>query len=157
VSPNPPISTEIIRTPALPPVEVALPAPDLPPGFGVPEGLVTRPAVLLPDLGYGTPDCFVLTPVTCFDVAYKCYIRGLYEDAVAFTRHGLRQSNNARLYLLQAVCEMHLGRCQAASQSILRYRSASTMPTETIGLGPAREHVNDPMRVRLEMLLDALP
>jgi hypothetical protein len=156
VAPTPPASSESAAFTDSP-TDVTLPTPDLPPGFGTPEGLVTRPSVLIPNLGYGTPDCFVLTPVTCFDAGYKCYIMGLYEDALAFTHHGLRQSNNARLYLLQAVCEMHLGKCEAAGQSILRYRSASTIPAETIGLGPARERINDPMRVRLEFLLAALP
>lgn len=135
---------------------VELPAPVLLPGFGIPDGLVTKPEILFPSLGLGPASCYVLTPVTCFEAGYKCYSLGMYGDALAFIDHGLKLSNHARLYLLKAVCEMHLGHCEDAGTAILRYRAASLIPSEAFGLGPARERINDPMRVRLEYLLMAI-
>ena len=134
---------------------IDLPDPVLLPGFGIPDGLLTKPEILFPSLGFGPSNCFVLTPMTCFDAGYKCYSLGMYEDALAFVNHGLKQSNHARLYLLKAVCEMHLGHCEDAGSAILRYRAAAMIPSETFGLGPARERINEPMRVRLEQLLMA--
>lgn len=130
-----------------------LPQPVLASGFGTPEGLMTPAEVLLPGLGFGPADCFPLTPVSCFEVGYKCYCRGLFRDALAFTDHGLKLSNHARLYLLKAVCEMHLGLADQATSTIEKYRIACVIPQETIGLFAARERINDPMRVRMEYLL----
>lgn len=131
----------------------SLPTPTVTPSFGFPENLETPPEKLLPMLGYGPSSCFPLTPLTCFDVGYKCYANGLYLDALAFADHGVKMSNHARLYLLKAVCEMHLGRCEAAMDSLRKYRSAMMIPTEMYGLASAQTRINDPMRVRLEFLL----
>lgn len=124
-------------------------------GFGIPEGLKTAPEILMPSLGYGTAHCFPLTPTTCFDVGYKCYTYGLYQDALAFANHGLQQCNHARIFLLKAMCEMHLGRCDDARVTLVKYRHASLRPQESVGLAVARERLNDPMRARLELLLAA--
>lgn len=132
-----------------------LPPPTLTSDFGIPEGLKTAPEILLPSLGYGAAHCFPLTPTTCFEAAYKCYTYGLYQDALAFTKHGLQQSNHARLYLLKAMCEMHLARCEDARVTLVKYRHASLRLQESVGLTVARERLNDPMRVRLELLLAA--
>jgi hypothetical protein len=48
----------------------------------------------------------------------------MYADALAFVNHGLKLSNHARLYLLKAVCEMHLGRCRDAETSVFQFRAA---------------------------------
>ncbi|MEK6260927.1 MAG: hypothetical protein AABP62_20190 [Planctomycetota bacterium] len=132
-----------------------LPPPTLTSGFGIPEGLKTAPEILLPSLGYGPAHCFPLTPTTCFDVGYKCYTYGLYQDALAFANHGLQQCNHARIYLLKAMCEMHLGRCDDARVTLVKYRHASLRPQESVGLAVAREKLNDPMRARLKILLAA--
>jgi len=164
--PQPPVPTIVepvegtVQPPAvLPPEPVpdVLPPPRLTSGFGVPEGLKTAPEILLPSLGYGTPHCFPLTPSTCYDVGYKCYTWGLYQDALAFANHGLALSNHARLYLLKAMCEMQLARCDEAIASLTKYRHAALRPEESVGLWQARETLNDPMRVRLERLLTAWP
>ncbi len=132
-----------------------LPPPTLTSGFGIPERLKTAPEILLPSLGYGPAHCFPLTPTTCFDVGYKCFTYGLYQDALAFANHGLQQCNHARIYLLKAMCEMHLGRCDDARVTLVKYRHASLRPEESVGLAVARERLNDPMRARLEILLAA--
>lgn len=137
------------------PVPDVLPPPRLTSGFGIPEGLKTAPEILLPSLGYGSPHCFPLTPSTCFEVGYKCYARGMYEDALAFANHGLALSNHARIYLLKAMCEMQLARCDEAIATLIKYRHAALRPEESVGLWQARETLNDPMRVRLERLLTA--
>ena len=64
-------------------MNVKLPDPELTPGFGLPEGLETKPEILFRKLGFGPPDCFVLTPITCFDAAYICYRAG----CMAMLRH----------------------------------------------------------------------
>lgn len=132
-----------------------LPTPTLTPDFGIPDGLRTAPEILLPSLGFGPSHTFPLTPTTCFDAGYKCYVRGLYGDALAFANHGLKLCNHARLYLLKAMCEMQLARSEDAKSTIVHYRYAALRPQESFGLAVARERLNDPMRVRLEALLDA--
>jgi hypothetical protein len=149
------------RTPTIVPTERrivadALPEPNLTSGFGSPDNLRTPMGRLLPALGFGPAHCFPLTPSTCFEVAYKCYCQRLYEDALAFTNHGLKQSNDSRLYLLKAVCLMHLGDCAGAESTIRMYRSALAVPANAGGLRSALTLVNDPMRVRLEYLLNSL-
>jgi hypothetical protein len=137
-----------------PPADV-LPPPTLTSDFGIPEGLKTPAEVLLPRLGFGPAYCFPLTPTTCFDVGYKCYVYGLYDDAFAFADHGLKLSNHARLYLLKAMCELHLKHCDDAKSTLVKYRTAALRPEESVGLFVAKEKLNDPMRVRLELLLSA--
>ena len=132
-----------------------LPPPTLTFGCGIPEGLKTPPEILFPSLGYGPAHSFPLTPTTCFDVGYKCFTYGLYQDALAFANHGLQQSNHARIYLLRAMCEMHLAQSEDARVTLVKYRHASLRPEESVGLAVARERLNDPMRVRLEVLLAA--
>lgn len=136
------------------PVDV-LPEPTVNPGFGIPDGLRTPAEKLIPSLGFGPASCFPLTPISCFDVAYKCLCYGYYEDALAFANHGLKMSNHARLYLLKAMCELELSRCEDATSTLVRYRHAVARPEESFGLFAARERLNGPARVRLEILLKA--
>ena len=68
----------------------------------------------------------------------------MYGDASAFANHGLKLCNHARLYLLKAVCEMHMGNAKDAETSIYKFRAASAIPIEAYGLGPALERINDP-------------
>lgn len=132
----------------------SLPKPSASPRLGLPSGLETPGSVLIPKLGYGPAHCFPLTPTTCFDAAYKCYTLGWYADALAFADEGLTMSNNARLYLLKAVCEMHLGHCDDAVNAMANYRLAEIIPAEGVGLYAAQERINNPMRLRLEALVN---
>jgi hypothetical protein len=144
--------TKVIVPPE--PVDV-LPSPTVTPGFGIPEGLKTPANDLLLCLGFGPAACFPLTPDSCFDVGYKCVCARHYEDALAFANHGLKMCNHARLYLLKAICELELGRCDDATNTLGRYRLAAARPEENVGLYAARERLNGPARVRLEILLKA--
>lgn len=139
------------------PVTDALPAPTMLPGFGIPDGLSTPASELLPALGFGTASCFPLTSDSCFDVAYKCLCSRRYEDALAFANHGLKLSNQARHYLLKAMCELELSRCDDAQNTLIKYRYALALPEETVGFIRANEKLNGPARVRLEILLKAMP
>lgn len=132
----------------------SLPKPAGVPRFGLPKGLETTGRVLIPKLGFGPAHCFPLTPTTCFDAGYKCYSLGWNADALAFADEGLTMSNNARLYLLKAVCEMHLGHCDDAANAMASYRLAEVIPSEAVGLYAAQERINEPMRLRLEALVN---
>lgn len=132
-----------------------LPAPTVNPGFGIPDGLKTPAPVLFCALGYGSEIAFPLTPVTCFDAAYKCYTMGLREDALAFVNHGLKMCNHARLYLLKAMLEIELGRPDDATDTLVKFRHAVARPIETYGMQTAIERLNGPSRVRADLLLSA--
>jgi|GEM_PF-4983587 len=140
----------------LPPesLQKSLPKPAAVPRMGLPKGLETPGSVLIPRLGFGPAHCFPLTPTTCFDAGYKCYSLGWYADALAFADEGLTMSNNARLYLLKAVCEMHLGHCDDAVNAMANYRLSEVIPSEAVGLYSAQERINEPMRLRLEALVN---
>ena len=135
------------------------PAPGPPPGrpmqsvFLVPEGLSMPTRELFELLGYGPDPCVPLTPQTSFDIAYKCYLRGLNADAIVFARHGLTMCNDARLYLLEGVCELRLGRCAEAEKTATHFRSAMA-DRQFFGMESARERVNGPMRVRFEDMVE---
>ena len=132
-----------------------LPSPTLNPGFGVPTGLKTPSRRLFHDLGYGSEVAFPLTPITCFDAAFKCYTMGLHEDALAFVNHGLKLCNHARLFLLKAMLEIDLGRPDDATNTLVKFRHAAARPAETYGMQTAIERLNGPARVRADLLLKA--
>jgi hypothetical protein len=104
-------------------------------------------------LGYIPSHCVAITPETSFDIAYACYIRGLYSDAAIFAQHGTTMRNDARLQLLKGVCLLHLGDCAKAEATAADYRAAVALQ-QNYGLGVARERVNDPMRVRFDQVVD---
>jgi hypothetical protein len=123
----------------------------VPPGslFTLPEGLTQDADELFEDLGYVPSHCVPLTPESCFDIAYKCYIRGRYRDALVFTTRGLTMRNDARLQLMKGVCELQLGKCETAESTAAAYRNA-LLQQQLFGLHVARERVNDAMRVRFD-------
>jgi hypothetical protein len=121
--------------------------------FLVPQGLSMPPAQLFELLGYGSAPGVPLTPQTSFDLAYKCYSRGLYADAIAFAHHGLTMCNDARLYLLEGVCEMRLGRTADAEKTATNFRNALA-DRQFFGMEAAQERINGPMRVRFEDMVE---
>lgn len=132
-----------------------LPTPTVNPGFGIPDGLKTPARRLFHDLGYGSEVAFPLTPVSCFDAAYKCYSMGLLEDSLAFVNHGLKMCNHARLYLLKSMIEIDLKRPDDATNTLVKFRHAVSRPMETYGMQTAVERLNGPARVRADILLTA--
>jgi hypothetical protein len=121
--------------------------------FVIPSGLSMPPEELFHLLGYGPVPCVPLTPLTSFDIAYKCYVRGLYSDAIVFAQHGLTMCNDARLYLLEGVCELWLGRCADAERTATHFRTALT-DRQLFGMEVAQERINDPMRSRFEDIVE---
>jgi hypothetical protein len=121
--------------------------------FSYPAGLSTDIEKLLPCLGY----CYCpgqrvpMTSLTTFDLAYACFIRGMYADAIIFANRGLTIRDDARLYLLRGVCELSLGRNADAEETVGKYLD-SVNAHRTIGLAPARERVNGPMRVNFDLI-----
>jgi hypothetical protein len=115
----------------------------------IPAGLSMPAEDLFLDLGYDPVICIPLTPTTSFDIAYKCYARGLYSDAIAFARHGLTMCNDARLYLLKGDCELHLGRGADAERTASDFRAALAQQ-QLFGIEAARERINDAMAVRFD-------
>ena len=105
------------------------------------------PGDLFLDLGYDPVTCIPLTPTTSFDIAYKCYVRGLYGDAIIFARHGLTMCNDARLHLLKGDCELHLGRCGDAEKTASDFRQALSQE-QVFGMAAAQERINDAMAAR---------
>ena len=82
-----------------------------------------------------------------FDVAYACYIRGLYEDAVVLADRGLAKQKDARLLLVKGVCQLHLDRGAEAERTAAAYRSAIAKG-QNVGLAIAQERINDGMSSR---------
>jgi hypothetical protein len=107
---------------------------------------------LFAHLGYYPAHCVPMTSDTTYDLAYACFIRGLYDDAIAFANHGLTLRDDARLHLIKGVCLMHVGRCVEAEATVEQYLNAVDNKN-VIGLAIARERVNGPMRVRFEQIL----
>jgi hypothetical protein len=120
--------------------------------FSYPDGLSMSAERLFERLGQCPTHCLPMTSETTFDLAYACFIRGMYDDAIALASHGLKLRGDARLYLLKGVCEMHVGRCSEAEETAEQYLNAVN-GRNTIGLAIARERVNGPMRVRFEQIL----
>ena len=105
------------------------------------------------DLGYDSVTAIPLTPRTSFDVAYKCYTRGLYGDAIAFARHGLTMCDDARLHLLKGDCELHLGRYADAEKTAGDFRHALA-DQQFYGIESARERINDAMTARFDDIVE---
>jgi hypothetical protein len=161
------VSTAVLKTTS--PVRVAMlqpPAPDptmsddgepvrrpSPSTFSYPPGLSMSAEVLFRRLGYIPADCLPMTSDTTYDVAFACFIRGMYSDAIAFTDRGLAIREDARLYLLKGVCEMNAGLCIEAEATADKYLQLLRMNKNLYGLAATRERVNGPMRVRFEQIL----
>ena len=124
-----------------------------PSAFACPAGLSMPAERLYASLGYYPPYCVPMTSRTTYDLAHACFIRGLYEDAIAFANHGLTIRDDARLHPIKGVCLMHVGRCVEAEATVRRYLTAIDNKF-VIGLAVARERVNGPMRVRFEQIVE---
>jgi len=120
--------------------------------FSYPAGLSTCAECLFERLGYYPAHCVPMTSDTTYDLAYACFIRGMYEDAIAFASHGLTLRDDARLYLIKGVSELHVGRCFEAEATVEQYLNAVDSKN-LIGLAYARERINGPMRVRFEQIV----
>jgi hypothetical protein len=120
--------------------------------FSCPSGLSMPADRLIARLGYFPVNCVPMTPDTTYDLGFACYIRGMYDDAIAFANHGLTLRDDARLHLLKAVCQMSVGRCVEAEETVDKYLNA-VASTNTVGLAVARERINGPMRVRVEQIV----
>jgi hypothetical protein len=108
---------------------------------------------LMDDLGYQTAKTIPLTPRTCFDLAYACYADGRFADAIIFASQGLRMSNDARLYFIKGVCELHRGLTSAAEQTAGDFRTAMANQ-QFFGIEAARERINDARAVRFTDLVE---
>ncbi len=104
---------------------------------------------LFETLGIEPVNVVPLTPMTSFDIAYKCYLQGMYSDAIVFARHGLTMCNDARLYLLKGVCELYLGQGAEAERTAAEFRNALNQQ-QVFGMEAAVERINDPLRVRFD-------
>ena len=108
---------------------------------------------LMDDLGYQAAKTIPLTPRTCFDLAYACYADGRFDDAIIFASHGLRMSNDARLYFIKGVCELHRGLTSAAEQTAGDFRTAMANQ-QFFGIEAARERINDARAVRFADMVE---
>jgi hypothetical protein len=133
-----------VATPAAPPQPLGL--------FEYPTGLSISPERLFEQLGYIPGYSVPMTANWCYELAYLCYIRGWYRDALILADRGLLVRNDARLHLLKGVCQLYLRQTSAAEVTGSNYLAA-VAARNTIGLDVARERVNDPMRVRFEVIL----
>ena len=111
------------------------------------EGLSRSVGDLFSALGYSPNGPDAWTPELSYDVAYACYIRGLYADAIVTADRGLALRNDARLRLIKGVCQLHLGQRSQAESSAAAYRAAVEQGM-TVGLGVALERVNDSLSVQ---------
>jgi hypothetical protein len=121
--------------------------------FLIPAGLSMPAEDLFLDLGYDPVTCIPLTPTTSYDIAFKCYVRGMYSDAILFARHGLSMCNDARLHLLKGDCELHLGRGADVEKTASDFRAALAQE-QLFGIESARERINDAMAVRFDTIVE---
>jgi hypothetical protein len=121
--------------------------------FVIPPGLSGPAEELFFGLGQIPPRCVPLTAWTSYDLAYACYVRGFYPDALVLCKHGLTLCNDARLHLLKGVVELYLGDCTAAEVTAADYRGA-LLAQNFYGLAVARERVNDMMRARFDDVVE---
>jgi hypothetical protein len=146
-----------VRVPATPPAGTTTapvePRRPMLSAFVVPPGLSQPIEYLFSDLGFESGKTVPLTPHTTFDIAYKCYAKGLYSDAMIFASHGLQICNDARLHLLKGVCEMHRGLGSAAELTAVDYRNAIAAQ-QMFGLDVAHERINDSMAVRFSDIVE---
>jgi hypothetical protein len=150
---TPPAPPEPAGVPGNRPTAVVTPARPLQSVFLIPAGLSMPARELFDVLGVEPVTVVPLTPITCFDIAYKCYLEGMYSDAVVFARHGLTMCNDARLHLIKGVCELHLARGPEAEHTAAEFRTAFSQG-QTFGLEAAMERVNDPLRVRFDQIVE---
>jgi hypothetical protein len=125
----------------------------LPSVFAIPAGLSMRAPDLYQILGYDPVTSIPLTPQTCFDVAYQCYLQEYYADAVVLACHGLTMCNDARLHLLKGVCELHLARSADAERTATDFRNALTQQ-QFFGIEAAHERINEPLSVRFDSIVE---
>jgi hypothetical protein len=104
-------------------------------------------------LGYDPVTCIPLTPQSCFDIAYQCYLQELYGDAVVLARHGLTMCNDARLHLIKGICELHLARSAEAERTASDFRNALTQQ-QLFGMEAAHERINEPLSVRFDAIVE---
>ncbi len=108
---------------------------------------------LLEDLGFQDGKTMPLTPQTCFDIAYLCYADGRDADAMVFATRGLQMCDDARLFWLLGVCELHRGLTDAAEKTASDFRSAMAAQ-QFFGIEAARERINDPWAVRFANIVE---
>jgi hypothetical protein len=120
--------------------------------FSYPSGLSMSAECLFCQLGQYPAGGVPMTSTTTYDLAYACFIRGLYSDAVQFANRGISIRPDARLYLIRGVSEMHLCRYSEAEATVGQYLSAVDR-RDTMGLEYARERISGPMRVRFEQII----
>src|SRR5262245_25537229 len=120
--------------------------------FTYPPGLSMSAESLFARLGQIPAHCVPMTSDTTYDLAFACFIRGMYADAIVFASHGLTLRDDARLHLIKGVCEMHLGRCAEAEATVEQYLNAISH-NNLYGLAVARERINGPMRVHFEQII----
>jgi hypothetical protein len=117
-------------------------------------GRLSEPAdQLFSELGFIPAHSVPLTPQTSFDIAYACYARELFADAIVLANHGLKMSDDARLHLIKGDCQLYLGYGRDAERTAADFRAA-VAANQTFGLAAARERVNDPMRVRFDNIVE---
>jgi hypothetical protein len=135
------------------PAPQAAPSRPLQSVFLIPSGLSMPPEDLYRILNYDPVTVVPLTPRTCFDIAYQCYLQEYYSDAIVFARHGLTMCNDARLHLLKGVCELHLGRGGDAERTASEFRNSLTQQ-QLFGIEAAHERINEPLSARFDSIVE---
>ncbi len=156
-----PVQVALLQPPAPDPAmsedgEPAPARPACPSTFSYPSGLSMPAETLFSRFGYIPSNCVPMTSDTTYDVAFACFIRGMYGDAIAFADRGLAIREDARLYLLKGVSQMNAGLCFEAEATAEKYLQLLRLNRNLYGLAASRERVNGPMRVRFEQILKHL-
>jgi hypothetical protein len=121
--------------------------------FLIPAGLSMPPEDLYRILNYDPVSAIPLTPQSCFDIAYKCYVQEYYSDAIVFARHGLTMCNDARLHFLKGVCELHLARAADAERTAGEFRNAVSQE-QFFGMEIAHERINETLSARFGEIVE---
>lgn len=116
-----------------------------------PDGLSMSPEELLRVTGFLGTKSFVYSASSCYDLAIKCYLLGLYGDARILLTHAIKQQDSVRCFHLRGTIEMLLGDNEAAKASAQGILTAR----DTFGAVVAKERVNGPASVQFWHLVAA--
>lgn len=119
-----------------------------------PAGL-TMPANRLRRIcGYYGSALYNYSAADSYELAFKCYQLGLFDDAMVLLSHAIAQQENSKFYLLRGTIEMASGLAESAKISARGF--GVTAPRTTLGGTYAIERINGPANVQFRHLVAEL-
>lgn len=118
-----------------------------------PRGLTMDATQLLQCTGFYGTKLFVYSADQCYQMAYKCYRIGLYQDSLVLLSHAISQDEQTRFYFLKGTIEMLVGDRLAAHKSAEGYIQAQARDSFGFSSGFVAR-VNTPSAVQFRELVE---